>query len=327
MLHRYKCLEFTTVKPRRSPWVRAFVDLHHPANGGWGRVSNAPDITSKQRYKFKSYKIRRIHQELRKYKGKTRVHVDLLAALNEYFEKLEYHKLYMAGAEAVCLHELVHKSVAERAPIPVVVVDAGVHDDDDEDTPFPDDSSRVSKEVEDSSVATPAASKEEVEVVVDAGVHGDDDEDTPFPDDSSRVSKEEVKDSSVATPAATKGEVEDSSVSTPTRLNDTPPTLSSKSTLKKSETNTSVVDHPSPGELPVAVTPSKSSSMERAPSVENSSSSQRDAIQKKRSELFQLLSLRLNGGSVSSDDAICKKIQAKIDELDEALLELIVESM
>ena len=62
-LTKYKCLDFAIKKTRRSPWVRTFCDLYHPAcPRGSNIFQTAPDITSKRKYGFKSYQIPTLFQ-------------------------------------------------------------------------------------------------------------------------------------------------------------------------------------------------------------------------------------------------------------------------
>ena len=123
-LIKYKCLHFSATpnKRRRSPWVRAFCDLHHPA-GPWGsnKYSNTPDITSDRKYHFKSYKIPTLYKQLQQYDGcdDSEVHTQLRDALHDYYHKESWYKDFMQGCEAVAANE-VNKPIGERVPIPTV---------------------------------------------------------------------------------------------------------------------------------------------------------------------------------------------------------------
>eukprot|EP00957_Ditylum_brightwellii_P082711 6289515-Ditylum_brightwellii.AAC.1 len=88
-LDKYDCLK-SPIKQKRSPWVRAFCDLYHSA-GPWGnqKFRNAPDIESKAKYSFKSYKIPTIYKHLKGYQGDSAMHKELFKRLEDYFDGKE----------------------------------------------------------------------------------------------------------------------------------------------------------------------------------------------------------------------------------------------
>jgi hypothetical protein len=118
-LRKYNCLIFIAPKPRRSPWVRAFCDLYHPA-GPWGsnKFSNTPDITSQRKYNFKSYQIPMLYKQLTKRNDTaTAVRRELKTALEEYFQKEVWQNQFLEGCKMLTAVE-VNKAMAARAPIP-----------------------------------------------------------------------------------------------------------------------------------------------------------------------------------------------------------------
>ncbi|CAB9527810.1 expressed unknown protein [Seminavis robusta] len=123
-LNKYQCLDVGVKKTRRSPWVRTFVDLYHPA-GAWGKFSNVPDITSKQKYRFKSYQLPKIFDSLEKYlRGATResaVHLELYDALNEYYSRDQYFKDFLAACEPIAATQ-ANKPMQERSAFPTDVI-------------------------------------------------------------------------------------------------------------------------------------------------------------------------------------------------------------
>lgn len=124
-LNKYNCLDFTTTKQRRSPWVRAFCDLYHPS-GPWGsrKFSKAPDIASKTKYGFKSYKVPKIYATLKNYPSKNRVHMDLLNALKEYMSREEYYKSFLVAATTIARVE-ANKPMATRANLETLTLTSG----------------------------------------------------------------------------------------------------------------------------------------------------------------------------------------------------------
>ena len=111
---------------RRSPWVRAFCDLYHPA-GPWGRFCNAPDISSKAKYRFKSYKLAKIYEYLKKkvvLGANDAVYMDLYEALHSYYTSAQYYDEFLAACGPIAAAE-AKKSVNQRSPIPTGVVTAG----------------------------------------------------------------------------------------------------------------------------------------------------------------------------------------------------------
>ena len=122
VLQKHKCLDFNPLrKTRRSPWVRAFCELHHPADGAWGKAfRNAPAMDSKSRYQFKSYRIPKILELLQnRYRGNHPQHLALQKALEEYRDREDYYKKCMAKASEYYAVE-AQKPADERAAVPTL---------------------------------------------------------------------------------------------------------------------------------------------------------------------------------------------------------------
>lgn len=119
-LEKYGCLQFRVNKTHRSPWVRAFCDLYHPA-GPWGsnKFRNTPDITSKRKYSFKGYQIPTLFRQLQFRREPLEVHKQLKQALEEYYQKETWYKMYVEGSQQAAAAE-VNKPEPERALIPGV---------------------------------------------------------------------------------------------------------------------------------------------------------------------------------------------------------------
>lgn len=118
-LQKYDCLTYTDATRRRSPWVRAFCDLYHPA-GPWGNFRNSPDITSKRKYSFKSYQIPTLLRQLSASEAsRTRspVHQALHQALTEFYGKEAWYKEFMEGCREVAIVQ-VNRPMADRMEIP-----------------------------------------------------------------------------------------------------------------------------------------------------------------------------------------------------------------
>ena len=254
-LNKYSCLTFTTQKSRRSPWVRAFCDLYHPA-GPWGRnkFSNAPDITSKRKYAFKGYQVPTLHEKLKKYEGDNTTHLELKAALDEYFGKEVWRKEFLKACEQIAEVE-VNKPSAERAAIPTL----------------------------EKGVVVTATEVVTAEATVSTGA----------PDAQQQTKRK-----------ATEEE---------------PPSRPNTRARKKADSENKLEEEVVPeGELtPAAVSPEPRAKKEGGQHL-------KDTLERKRDELCKLLASRSKAIPSGGRDALSDKIQSKIDEMDENMLELIL---
>lgn len=312
-LNRYQCLEFGTKKRRRSPWVRAFCDLYHPAGPfGSNKFSNAPDITSNRKYSFKSYQIPTLYKQLKKYGGDSKVHLELKSALEEYFGKDDWHREFLQGCELVAAHE-VNKPSAERAAIPTVeagvvvaaAAAASVTKADEDTTISSFESPRRRKRKKDpapQNVRTRTRSQRRQKTEQEWCPGEEEEED----DSEAEEEKEEI-------------EVD--------RVHLSPSTRKPKSTKKhiRSKTPQPAAREHSAHENP----PSQVVQQMVSPESANSNKAlKKESLEQKRAELVQLLELRrgTSNGTLTTPrkDALCAKIQKQIDVIDEEILELIL---
>jgi len=125
VLKECRCLEITGEERRRSPYTKAFCKIYHPHDGPWGssKFSNAPTIFSdgakknSKKFSFKSYFLPTIYKHLKKYEGRSRVHLELREALDEFYEKEEWQKEFLRGCKRWGAAE-ANKPLAERAATP-----------------------------------------------------------------------------------------------------------------------------------------------------------------------------------------------------------------
>jgi hypothetical protein len=337
-LQKHKCLEPASLvtKPRRSKWVKAFIDLIHPA-GPWGGFSNTPAMDSSARHSFKSYRVRKIHEQLQKYNGLDRGHLQLKDALYEFYEREQYQKDFLAACETYCLQEVkkpmgkrewvsgtavAFNSPATTAPVvaaaPAMLVAraterSGIQSIEEEeeeiDCPITVPATPTDPTASVASAAELSNKRPAEEESLDTErptcrrrYHGDDSDGSGQNENNQYDDAEEV----------------DSSLQT-----STPPLPSNGSGINERQCAPSLVSPSSPSSTPVemtttttSVTPSKQDKDDR-----------KLHIQDKRAELVSFLTLRRQTLSESSEspagDVLCQKIQGKIDQLDEELFELI----
>ena len=125
-LEKYGCLDSPVWKGKRSPWVKTFVHLYHESQP-WAKFSNSPNIESKSKYSFKSYKLLKIYEELEQlYRQNQKnaddapmsdIHKELYEKLKTFYTKGKYYNDYMTACKEIALGEVV-KPASERAAIP-----------------------------------------------------------------------------------------------------------------------------------------------------------------------------------------------------------------
>jgi hypothetical protein len=319
-------------KPRRSKWVKAFIDLIHPA-GPWGGFSNTPAIDSSARHSFKSYRVRKIHEQLQKYNGLDRGHLQLKDALHEFYEREQYQKDFLAACETYCLQE-VKKPIDERewlsgtavafnspattAPVvaaaPAMLVAraterSGVQsiEEQEVDCPVTVPATPAAPPTDSAASAAERSNKRPAEEesldterpTCRRRYHGDDSDGSGQNENNQYDDAEEV----------------DSSLQT-----STPPSPSNGSGINERQCAPSLVSPSSPSSTPVEMTTTATS----VTPPKQDKDDRKLQIQDKRAELVSFVTLRRQTLSESpAGDALCQKIQGKIDQLDEELFELI----
>ena len=334
-LEKYNCLLFSKIKPRRSPWVRAFCDLYHPA-GPWGnsKFNDNTDITSPKKYNFKSYQIPTIFKQLQKNQAAnqgSQVHVALLEALEEYYSKEQWYKAYVKASEEVAAVE-VNKPLAERAAIPTAenslapaqeteeqgdeTVQASngdkQRDEADDDLPLRRRKRDVEeeKEEQEGEVTRPRTRRRLI-----AEQSFKDDQDSETEEELSRPRTRQRTKAKKSSKENQASEAEEELFHPPTRRR----TKAKDKENQGSEAEEELSHPPTPRRTKARDKENQASVTPESPAH---TTSKKDTLEQKRVQLVDLLAKRERASG--EKDAISEKIQVQIDKIDEQLLEMIL---
>lgn len=346
-LEKHNCFNSPVWKGRRSPWVKAFCDLYHPA-GPWGekKFRRSLPMTSPSRYSFKSSKVQKVYETLKNgclHLQTSETHRRLLNKLEEFMSKQKYYNEYMAACKMIADQE-VKKPQAERAPIPSIEVtdDSGVSAAAPETTDqessdhaahsTTDDNAHQGEDATSPNSKSPGMSAHDSGRAQEASAASNHFVDGDL--EQQKRAKKSPKRSS------TDDEIEEVRVEKRQRLEVTAvtkPRTRSQSRNKR-EIDSAVASTaalvspeqsrrknggiPKLNELEISTTTSTSATTESAVNSERNANVEEQMIQDTRDKLAKVLSKRAKEGN--GDDKISKRINSKIDQLDEALIDLIL---
>jgi hypothetical protein len=339
-LERHGCLESPVWKGRRSPWVKAFCDLYHPA-GPWGenKFKKTLSMTSNQRYSFKATKVQKVYETLKNgcvHLQTSETHRKLLEKLEEFHSKQKYYNEYMAACKKIA-EEQAKKPASERAPISSieVVADAAVTTNNTASTtpepsgeptatPATDNETRVAGSdsfaaEEGRSSALSSNNTKPSAVVKSTGSKRSRSSNDESQEIAAVHKRQRLAEDPPMTRARTRSQSKRLQSTEPTGTSSTPadsastPAAARVSPLQLKRANDAAFRSP---ESEIATTPSPRSAESAAATDEE------EKIQAKRTKLEALLRKRVEEGN--GDDEISQSIRAKKNQLDEELIALIL---